>query len=87
MQPLTRQELEHAAVEGHAAGDTWDAYWRRYGPHVIALEPHDRRRFHRLVGRLTALVAAGDLDGVVPVGDGWPRPCPWELDDAQGVAG
>ena len=44
-------------------------------------EPHDARRYHRLVGRLVGLVAAGDVDGTMPVGDGWPRPCEWDIDD------
>jgi hypothetical protein len=26
-------------------------------------------------------VVSGDTDGQEPPGDGWPRPCPWELID------
>ena len=44
-------------------------------------EPFDRGRFHRLVRRLTAPVAAGNTDGVVPVPNGWSEPMPWETDD------
>ena len=72
-----REQLESAAVVAHARGDTWATFWRRYGPLVIALEPHDRERFHSLVRRLPALVTAGDTHGMLPAGD----PAPWEAND------
>ena len=82
---MSRQakHLEHAAIRAHAAGEPWATFWRQWGPDVIALEPHDRRRFHRLRQRLLGLVVAGDVDGQEPAGDGWPRPMPWELDNAE----
>jgi hypothetical protein len=82
----TVKELERAAVAAHRAGTPWPAFWRQYGPHVIAAEPHDRRRFHRLRQRLLGLVVSGNLDGAEPAGDGWPRPMPWELDDVGATA-
>ena len=80
--PLTVDHLEAAAVAAHRAGDTWDTFWRQYGPHAITIEPHDRHRFQRLLRRLTALVAAGDLDGMDAASD----PAPWEQDDSAGCA-
>ena len=74
--------LERAAVAAHQAGTTWGTFWRQYGPHVIALEPHDRRRFHRLRQRLLGLVVSGDVDGSLPIDTGWERPCQWEIDDS-----
>jgi hypothetical protein len=82
----TVKQLERRAVAVHKAGTTWGTFWRQYGPHVIALEPHDRRRFHRLRQRLLGLLVSGDTDGQEPVGDGWPRPCPWELDNVGATA-
>jgi hypothetical protein len=67
MKPPTH--LEQLAIQAHRADDTWATFWRHYGPLVIALEPHDRQRFHRLIRRLTSLVATGDTDGMTAVGD------------------
>jgi hypothetical protein len=75
----TTQHLERLALAAHAAGKTWAEFWQQHGADVAAAEPWDRRRYHRLVRRLLALVVSGDTDGQEPVGDGWPRPCPWEL--------
>jgi len=52
--------LERAAIDAHAAGMTWRDFWQTVASDVVAAEPHDVRRFHRLVPRLTALMAAGD---------------------------
>jgi hypothetical protein len=82
---MTAKQLERAAIVAHAAGTPWSVFWSQHGGHVIALEPHDRRRFHRLRQRLLGLLVSGDVDGQEPVGDGWPRPCPWELDAAEGA--
>jgi len=74
---MTTKQLEAAAVAAHTEGTDWTAFWDRYR-HAIALcEPFDRGRFHRLVRRLTALVAAGNLDGAEPVA------AAWELDEDQ----
>jgi hypothetical protein len=78
--------LEAAALDAYAAGKTWAEFWQPHGADVAAAEPWDRRRYHRLVGRLLALVVAGNSDGAEPPGDGWPRPCPWELDAAKPTA-
>jgi hypothetical protein len=75
--------LEAAALDAHQGSQTWAEFWRWYGPAVAAAEPHDRQRYHRLRQRLLGLVVAGDLDGQEPPGDGWPRPCPWELADVR----
>ena len=76
---LSRAELEAVAVAAHRAGQDWGTFWRHYGPHAIALEPHDRHRFKQLLRRLTALVAAGDIDGMDSASD----PAPWLADDVQ----
>jgi len=72
--------LERQAVRAHAAGLRWSEFWPTVAAQVAQVEPHDRRRYHRLVGRLLALLVSGDTNGAEPAGDGWPRPCPWELD-------
>ncbi|MGA2069371.1 MAG: hypothetical protein ABSG86_30755 [Thermoguttaceae bacterium] len=69
--------LEAAAQAAHAAGKTWAEFWQQHGADVAVAEPWDRRRYHRLVGRLLALVVSGDTDGQEPVGD----TMPWEADD------
>ncbi len=83
---LARQALEPAALAAHADGMTWAEFWPSVAGDVAAAEPYDRRRFHALVRRLTALVAAGDLDGAVPPQDGYGRPMDWELDDLATAA-
>ena len=87
MQILTRQELYRAAIDAHANNVAWDAFWRDYGPHAIAIEPWDRKAFHKLIRRLTTLVAAGDLDGTEPIDAGFNVPLAWELDDAAPMGG
>jgi hypothetical protein len=82
----TTQELERAAVDAHRRGLPWSQFWPTVAADVIRVEPYDRNRYHKLVGRLVALVAAGDVDGAEPADDGWPRPMPWELDDAPAPA-
>ena len=67
-----RTRLERAAIRAHTAGMTWAEFWETHRHTVGQIEPHDRRRFYRLVRRLTALVAAGDA-----AGDG----ASWESDD------
>ena len=75
--------LEAAAQAAHAAGMTWAEFWQEHGAEVAAAEPHDRQRYHRLRQRLFGLVVSGDTDGQEPPGDGWPRPCSWELADRE----
>ncbi len=84
MNGLTK--LEQSAVQAHAAGMPWAEFWELHRHAVGAIQPWDNAAYRRIVARLTALVAAGDLDGQ-PIADSWPRPEPWELDDAQGVPG
>ena len=87
MATKTERQLEAAAVQAHGRGDDWNTYWRQHGQHVATVAAHDRRRFHALVRRLTALVAAGDLDGAVPLQDGYGRPMDWELDTEAEIGG
>jgi hypothetical protein len=82
----TRQALERLAVDAHARGMTWADFWPPVAADVGALEPWDRQRYRRLVARLTALVAAGNLDGAIPPQDGYGRPMDWELDDLATAA-
>ncbi len=74
---MNRRQLETAAIDAHQAGDDWATFWHRYGPHAIALEPHDRQRFRRLVRTLSHLLTCGDVAGMTAVGDA----APWEADD------
>ena len=65
---------------------TWAEFWPSVAGDVAAAEPWDRQRYRRLVARLTALVAAGDVDGTIPPQDGYGRPMDWELDDLATAA-
>ena len=78
---MTVKQLESSAVAAHARGERWGDFWSQHGAEVCRAEPHDRRRFARLVRRLCILVAAGDLDGAEPVPATWGQPEPWEIDD------
>jgi hypothetical protein len=82
----TTRALERRAFQAHAAGLSWSAWWPTVAADVAQAEPWNRTAYHRLVRRLVALVAAGDLDGAEPAGDGWPRPMPWEIDDVGAPA-
>ncbi|MGO9109669.1 MAG: hypothetical protein ACLP9L_10585 [Thermoguttaceae bacterium] len=78
---MTRKDLERLAIDAHCRGDTWADLWPTVATNVAKAEPWDARRYHRLVRCLLGLVVSGDTDGQQPAGDGWPRPCAWELDD------
>lgn len=82
---MTRKQLEAAALHAHRDNSGWQAFWSQYGPHAVATEPHDRGRFHRLVRRLTAIVAAGDVDDQRPVDAGYGQPFDFELDGQAGA--
>jgi hypothetical protein len=79
----TAKHLEREAIRAHAAGEPWATFWPTVAAQVAQAEPIDRSAYHRLVRRLVALLAAGDLDGAQPAGDGWPRPMPWEIDNGE----
>lgn len=79
------KELEREAIRAHAAGERWESFWRRIRDDVERAEPVDRHAYHRLVQRLLGLLVSGDISGAEPIGDGWPRPCPWEVDDEEGA--
>ena len=51
--------------------------------HLARAEPHNRRRYHKLVGRLLHLLTTGEASGAEPIDTGWERPCQWELDNAM----
>jgi hypothetical protein len=73
---MTRKDLEQAAVQGHADGTDWSAFWADHAADVAALELdyYARGQFvHRLVG----LVVSGDADGQRPAGDR----LPWSDDE------
>ena len=68
MKNMTPKQLEQAAIDAHARGDTWATFWPAVAGDVRAALPDylDRGRFiHRLVG----LVASGNVDGRTAVGD------------------
>ena len=77
------KQLEQAALDAHRAALSWRRFWPTIAAEVAEAEPHDARRYHRLVRKLVGFVSAGDTDGAEPVGDGWPRPCPWELEEKE----
>ena len=65
------KQLEQAAVQGHADGTDWSAFWADHAADVAALglDYYARGQFvHRLVG----LVVSGDADGQRPAGDRLP---------------
>ena len=74
-----RTRLEQAAVDAHEAGDTWNQFWPTVAADVSALHLWDNAAYRRVVRRLVALVAAGDVDGGEPVPNGWSEPMPWRL--------
>jgi hypothetical protein len=78
---------EQLALSAHAAGWTWDRFWRRHWPEVMAVPTATQADYHRLIGRLVCLVAAGDVDGMEPVPDGWARPMDHELEHLPGMEG
>jgi hypothetical protein len=77
------KHLERQAIQAYRSGTPWAAFWQQHGSDVAKVVPMDAGRYHRLVARLTALVAAGDVDGAEPVPNGWSEPCPWELDGME----
>jgi hypothetical protein len=72
--------LENAAIRAHARGDRWADFWERHAEAVRQAEPVNAGRYRRLVNRLLSLVASGDTNGMVAVGD---DDMPWEIDDAH----
>jgi len=81
-----RRALERAAIAAHRDGMTWRDFWPTVASDVAAAEPWDRDAYRRIVRRLSHLLTCGDMDRMEPAGDGWPRPCPWELDDLASKA-
>jgi hypothetical protein len=57
------QTLERAALDAHRRGLSWGEFWDEHGRDVCRAEPHDRRKFNRLVCRLLALLVSGNEDG------------------------
>ena len=53
-------ELEQAAVNAHARGDTWEHFWTQYGRAVLKAERRSGRRLVRLIRRLRLIVADGE---------------------------
>jgi len=80
---MTARTLERQAIQAHAAGLPWSAWWPTVAAQVAQAEPIDRSAYHRLVNRLLGLLVAGDLDGQQAVGDTEP----WEADDTAAVPG
>ena len=80
MSSLVKQ-LEARAIDAHRAGVRWRQFLAEHGGAMAAAEPISLQRFHRLTGRLLALVVSGDLDGFRPidVGPAWGG-SPWEAD-------
>ena len=72
--------LEHAAIRAHAAGQRWLDFWAEHRDQFDATPAgHERQA---VIERVLHLLMTGDRGGMEPAGDGWPRPCDWEHDDA-----
>lgn len=72
------QRLEREAIRAHQASGTWADFWATHAKAIQRAEPWNRRRFHRLLNRLMALVVAGNHDAQHPAGTP-----PWEVDHEQ----
>jgi len=70
MSTQAERQLEAAALDGHRRGLSWGDFWTDHGAEVCAAEPHDRRKFNRLVCHLLALLVSGNTDGAEP-GEPW----------------
>jgi hypothetical protein len=78
-------ELEDAAVAAHEAGTTWTEFWELHRRSASELFGDDHDGYQRFARRLLSLVAAGDLDGHVPIGEG-PPPEESDVDQAEPAA-
>ena len=72
-------DLEKAALEGHAKGLHWHAWWQQHGEAVKAVEPFNNKRLHKLVKRLAHILLTGERSGQFAAGDNDPKP--WLKDD------
>ncbi len=86
--PLSRMQLEQAALEAHRRGDSWATFWPTVAADVAAVTGESSTPWGKgsearreLVARLSHLVACGNTDGMTPAGDGKPS----HVDDAQDV--
>jgi hypothetical protein len=67
-------------VAAHNRGDTWGDFWPSVAEAVRQAEPSDYVARGQLIHRLVAIVASGDVGGMVPIDTGWERPAAWELE-------
>jgi hypothetical protein len=74
--PMTRKQLERAAIAAHRDGTGWPEFWDTHAADIVRAEPWDREGRRKLVTRLSLLVTAGDLDGQRPAGDWWEDAAP-----------
>lgn len=70
--------LEREALAAFNRGELWTTFWQRHSEQVRKVEPWNRERFGRLYRRLMAIVASGDANGTLTIGDDLE---PWEQDD------
>lgn len=63
--------IEQAARDAHASGLTWELFWYRNSQAVVALGL-DRDGYQAMLRKLTAIIAAGDIDGTTAAGDSEP---------------
>ena len=75
----THEQLEHLAIDAHARGAGWTAWWPTVAEQVRQAEPYDRGRYRRLVVRLLSLLVSGDVNGMMAIGDD--DVMPWVIDD------
>ena len=73
---MTPKTLERRALQAHATGQTWNAFWAEHGDDARAAEPFNNGRLRKLEHRLHHLVTCGD-------GDFWCDGEPWLEDDRR----
>jgi hypothetical protein len=68
MQQTIRQ-LEQAALDGHRAGQSWQAYFAAHTGAITAIIGSDSGEWGSLRDRLLALLVSGEISGQHPAGD------------------
>lgn len=79
--------LEHAAIDAHARGERWEAFWKAHCEQVRQAEPYRHAAYRKLVNRLLSLLVSGD-SGPKPFGPAmlWADTEPWADDDGGRIA-
>ncbi len=77
---MTQNDLERAAIAGHADGVGWIEFHRHFAAPIVAVEPDvDARKL--LEARLLHLLVTGEASGQYAAGDEDSACDRWEIDD------